>query len=122
MLRLTSPLASRFTAASLGLLDEVLFNVEKRRSGDLEGENGERKGVIYSADFIKCAGEGKPDFIKYGSEPMGSVPSGAGCFRWDLRRFGEIAGNENCLRKSLRRGFAGDEVCSRRVWDGEVRA
>ena len=54
MLRLTSPLASRFTAVSLGLLDEVLFNAEKRRSGDLEGENGERRGVIYSADFIKC--------------------------------------------------------------------
>ena len=42
------------TAASLGLLDEVLSNAEKRRSGDLEGENGERRGVIYSADFIKC--------------------------------------------------------------------
>ena len=64
--RLTSPLASRFTAASLGSLDDVLFNAEKRRSGDSEGENGERKGVIYSADFIKCAGERKPHFIKCG--------------------------------------------------------
>ena len=62
MLRLTSLLASRFTAASLGLLDEVLFNAEKRRSGDFEGENGERMGEICSANFIKCAGEGKPHF------------------------------------------------------------
>ena len=66
MLRLTSPLASRFTAASLGLLDEVLFNAEERRSGDLEGERSERMGEIFSADFIKCAGEGKPHFIKTG--------------------------------------------------------
>ena len=71
MLRLTSPLASRFTAVSLGLLDEVLFNAEKRRSGDWEGEKGERMDAICSADFIKCAGERKPHFIKYGFEPMG---------------------------------------------------
>ena len=66
VLRLTSPLASRFTAASLGSLDDVLFNAEKRRSGDLEGESCERKSVICSADFIKCAGERKPHFIKCG--------------------------------------------------------
>ena len=48
-----------------------MFNAEKQRSGDLEGENGERKGVIYSADFIKCAGEGKPHFIKYGFDGAG---------------------------------------------------
>ena len=65
-LRLTSPLASRFTAASLGLIDGVLFNAEEQRSGDLEGENGERMGEICSADFMKCAGEGKPHFIKCG--------------------------------------------------------
>ena len=56
--QMRSPTGSRrlrdSTAASFGLLDEVLFNAEKRRSGDLEGENGERRGVIYSADFIKC--------------------------------------------------------------------
>ena len=79
MLRLTSLLASRFTAASLGLLDEVLFNAEKRRSGDSEGENGERKGVIYSADFIKCAGERKPHFIKCGfGEEAGTMMRGDG--------------------------------------------
>ena len=54
------------TAASIGLREEVLFNAEERRSGDLEGENGERMGVIFSADFIKCAGERKPHFIKCG--------------------------------------------------------
>ena len=81
MLRLTSPLASRFTAASLGLREEVLFNAEKRRSGDSEGENGERKSVICSADFIKCAGEGKPHFIKCGFDPMGSVPIRGDGFR-----------------------------------------
>ena len=81
MLRLTSPLASRFTAASLGLLDDVLFNAEERRSGDSEGERGERMGEICTADFIKCAGKGKPHFIKCGFEPMGPVPVGVGCFR-----------------------------------------
>ena len=80
MLRLTSPLASRFTAASLGLLDEVLFNAEEQRSGDLEGERGERMGEICSADFIKCAGERKPHFIKCGFDPMGPVPIRAACF------------------------------------------
>ena len=60
------PDASRFTAASLGLREEVLFNAEKRRSGDSEGERDERMGVICSADFIKCAGERKPHFIKTG--------------------------------------------------------
>ena len=69
------------TAASLGLLDEVLFNAEKRRSGDSEGERSERMGEIFSADFIKCAGEGKPHFIKCGFELMGSVPVGVGSFR-----------------------------------------
>ena len=81
MLRLTSPLASRFTAASLGLLDEVLSNAKKRRSGDWEGESCERMGVIFFADFMKCAGERKPHFIKCGFELMGSVPVGVGCFR-----------------------------------------
>ena len=80
MLRLTSPLASRFTAASLGLLDEVLFNAEEQRSGDLEGERGERMGEICSADFIKCAGKGKPHFIKCGFDSMEPVPIGCGCF------------------------------------------
>ena len=66
MLPLTRPLASRFTAASIGLREEVLFNAEKRRSRDSEGESCERMGVIFSADFIKCAGERKPHFIKCG--------------------------------------------------------
>ena len=59
-------LTSCSTASSIGLRDEVLFNAEKRRSGDLEGERGERLGEICSADFIKCAGERKPHFIKCG--------------------------------------------------------
>ena len=59
-------LTSCSTAASLGSLDDVLFNAEKRRSGDLEGERDERMGEICSADFIKCAGERKPHFIKCG--------------------------------------------------------
>ena len=33
------------TAESLGLRDGVLFNAEEWRSGDLEGESCERKGV-----------------------------------------------------------------------------
>ena len=66
MLPLTRPLASRFTAASIGLREEVLFNAEERRSGDLEGARGARMGASCSADFIKCAGEGKPHFIKCG--------------------------------------------------------
>jgi hypothetical protein len=82
MLRLTSPLAralarafgvasqpslriagailrriSRFTAASLGLHDEVLLNAEERRSGDLEGESCERKGVR-SGETIRFMGGG----------------------------------------------------------------
>jgi hypothetical protein len=81
----TAPLTLRqmlrdSTAASLGLIDGVLFNAEKRRSGDSEGERGVRKGESCSADFMKCAGEGKPHFIKCGFEPMGSVPIGAACF------------------------------------------
>ena len=81
MLRLTSRLMLRdSTAASLGLLDEVLFNAEKRRSGDSEGESCERMGVIFSADFMKCAGERKPHFIKCGFEPMGPVPIRTACF------------------------------------------
>ena len=31
-----------------------------------QGSCAARKGVICSADFIKCAGDGKPDFIKCG--------------------------------------------------------
>ena len=54
--------------------------------------------------------------------PMGSVPKGVACFSLDLRCFDEIAANENWVRKSFERGFAGGEVCSRRVWDGEARA
>ena len=59
-------LTSCSTASSIGLRDEVLFNAEKRRSGDLEGESAAKKGASCSADFIKCAGEGKPHFIKCG--------------------------------------------------------
>ena len=55
-----------------------VLNAEKLRSGDSEGENGERMGVICSADFIKCAGEFY--FIKCSFDPMGSVPIGRGCF------------------------------------------
>jgi hypothetical protein len=54
------------TAASIDLRDEILVNAEERRSGDLEGERGERKSSSCSADFIKCAGDGKPHFIKCG--------------------------------------------------------
>ena len=57
MLRLTSPLASRSTAGLNGARVGVGFNAEERRSGDLEGERGERMGVRCSADFMKCAGE-----------------------------------------------------------------
>ena len=79
---LTRPLLLRdSTAASLGSLDDVLFNAEKRRSRDLEGERGGRMGEICSADFIKCAGERKPHFIKCGFDPMGSGPIGLDCFR-----------------------------------------
>ena len=67
----TAPLTLRqmlrdSTAASLGLIDGVLFNAEKRRSGDWEGERGERMGERCFADFMKCAGDGKPHFIKCG--------------------------------------------------------
>ena len=51
-LRLTSPLASRFTAASIDLRDGILVNAEERRSGDLEGERGERMGVICTAGIM----------------------------------------------------------------------
>ena len=68
--QMRSPTGSRrlrdLTAAYIDLREEVLFNAEKQRSGDLEGERGERLGEICSADFIKCAGEGKPHFIKCG--------------------------------------------------------
>ena len=102
MLRLTSPLAralarafgvasqpslriagailrriSRFTAASIDLRDGIFVNTEERRSGDLEGERGERKDSSCSAG-IKCA----EDFMKCGFEPMGSVPNGRGQWAW----------------------------------------
>jgi hypothetical protein len=56
--RLTSRLMLRdSTAASIGLRDEVLFNAEERRSGDLEGESCERKGVR-SGETIRFMGGG----------------------------------------------------------------
>ena len=63
MLRLTSPLASRFTAASLGLREEVLFNAEKRRSGDFEGESVERERELLRR-FYKMCGREKTTFYK----------------------------------------------------------
>ena len=82
--RLTSRLMLRdLTAASLGLRDEVLFNAEKRRSGDLEGESAARKGSSCSADFIKCAGDGKPHFIKCGF--------GGGAFCGQIAMLEEVA-------------------------------
>jgi hypothetical protein len=61
------------TAASIGLRDGVLFNAEERRSRDLEGERGERKGASCSADFTKCAEEGNPHYCHFVSSSRMSM-------------------------------------------------
>ena len=85
--QMRSPTGSRrlrdLTAASLGSLDGFLFNAEERRSGDLEGESAARKDSSCSADFIKCAGEGKPHFIKCGF--------GGGAFCGQIAMLEEVA-------------------------------
>ena len=65
-LRLTSPLASRSTAGLNAARVGVWLNAEERRNRVFGEQSAARKGEIFSADFIKCAGEGKPDFIKCG--------------------------------------------------------
>ena len=85
-----SPTGSRrlrdLTAASPGLREEVLFNAEERRSRDFEGRSDARKGVSCSADFIKCAGEGKPHFIKCGFGEAPEKESAEACEepRWRI--------------------------------------
>ena len=65
--RLTSRLMLRDSTAGLNDASVgFVFNAEERRSGDLEGERGERMGERCFADFMKCAGDGKPHFIKCG--------------------------------------------------------
>ena len=75
--QMRSPTGSRrlrdLTAAYIDLREEVLFNAEKQRSGDFEGKNGERMGEICSADFIKCAGEGKPHYCHFVSSSRMSM-------------------------------------------------
>ena len=65
-LRLTSPLASRSTAGLNAARVGVGLNAEERRNRVFGEQRAARKGSSCSADFIKCAGEGKPHFIKCG--------------------------------------------------------
>ena len=58
-LRLTSPLASRSTAGLNAARVGVGLNVEERRNRVFGGQSAARR----SADFINCAGYGKPHFI-----------------------------------------------------------
>ena len=61
-LRLTSPLASRSTAGLNAARVGVGLNAEERRNRVFGGQSA----ASCSADFIKCAGDGKPHFIKCG--------------------------------------------------------
>ena len=64
-LRLTSPLASRLEAALIGPGVGVFLT---RRHGDTEAlmSRVPRERARFAPQILKCAGEGKPDFIKCG--------------------------------------------------------
>ena len=82
-LRLTSPLASRLEAALIGLGVGGVSHTEARRHGGFDEQSAARKGEICSADFMKCAGDGKPHFIKCGF--------GGGAFCGQIAMLEEVA-------------------------------